>query len=287
MAIDYSWEYLYVDANTGDNQQVASNGKSRGDNNGDGNFDDWDYGYWKFMTQEEYDAYVITLSETASVAPVATDGSVKVVLNRTLSANDTWNTICLPFALSEGRITAIFGDNTVVKELTGATRSGENAELTFGAVSEIAANTPYILKTDQAKSEFKLRGITLTPSENLTQTVSGVQFIGNYVNPKVLSNTSGTDFYIKDNKFYSSPGGTKLKGFRAYFHVPNGGGSNSVKALFSNFDDNATYIQLLNDDCQPTDVYTVSGILVRSGATSLEGLPRGTYITGGKKVQIK
>ena len=72
-AVDATWEYLYVDVNTGANHQVASNGKNRGDNDGDGNFDDWDYGYWKFMTQDEYDEYI-----KARLGDVNRDGSITI-----------------------------------------------------------------------------------------------------------------------------------------------------------------------------------------------------------------
>ena len=37
-------------------------------------------------------------------------------------------------------------------------------------------------------------------------------------------------------------------------------------------------------DCHPSDVYDMNGRKVRSGSTSLEGLPHGIYIVGGKKV---
>ena len=228
----------------------------------------------------------ITLSETDGTAP-ARATHVNVTLNRTISAN-TWNTVCFPFAMTSAQIKTAFGNNTVVKQLSGATPNDENITLTFQTVDDIEANTPYILKTDQAASQYTINDIDVIPSEELTfDEVDGIQFIGNYVYPFTLANDGGTDYYIKDNKFYSSPGQTKLKGFRAYFHVPTGSNGNHVKVLLSNFDDNATGIQLLDGDSQPTDVYTPSGILVRSRATSLEGLPRGTYITGGKKVQVK
>ena len=228
----------------------------------------------------------ITLSETDGTAP-ARATHVNVTLNRTISAN-TWNTVCFPFAMTSAQIKTAFGNNTVVKQLSGATPNDENITLTFQAVDDIAANTPYILKTDAGGTQYTINDIDVTPSKDLTfDEVDGIQFIGNYIYPFTLANDGGTDFYIKDNMFYSSPGATKLKGFRAYFHVPNSSNGNQVKALLSNFDDNATDIRLLDDDCQPTDVYTPSGILIRSRATSLEGLPRGTYITGGKKVQIK
>ena len=35
------------------------------------------------------------------------------------------------------------------------------------------------------------------------------------------------------------------------------------------------------------NIYTMTGQIVRRGSTSLEGLPRGMYIVGGKKVIVK
>ena len=37
----------------------------------------------------------------------------------------------------------------------------------------------------------------------------------------------------------------------------------------------------------PQDVYTLSGVLVRKNVTSLEQLPKGFYIVGGKKVVVQ
>ena len=41
------------------------------------------------------------------------------------------------------------------------------------------------------------------------------------------------------------------------------------------------------DTASPVDVYTLSGKMVRSQATSLKGLPRGIYLVGGKKVTVR
>ena len=37
----------------------------------------------------------------------------------------------------------------------------------------------------------------------------------------------------------------------------------------------------------PQDVYTLSGVLVRKNVISLEQLPKGFYIVGGKKVVVQ
>ena len=41
------------------------------------------------------------------------------------------------------------------------------------------------------------------------------------------------------------------------------------------------------DGTKPQDVYDLNGRKVRSGSTSTEGLPRGIYIVGGKKVIVR
>jgi hypothetical protein len=38
---------------------------------------------------------------------------------------------------------------------------------------------------------------------------------------------------------------------------------------------------------QPFSVYTLSGVLVKPAATSLDGLAKGIYVAGGHKVVVK
>lgn len=57
----------------------------------------------------------------------------------------------------------------------------------------------------------------------------------------------------------------------------------AIKALFD-----TTGISIIpTSDTKSQDVYDLNGRKVRSGSTSLEGLPRGIYIIGGKKVVVK
>ena len=65
-----------------------------------------------------------------------------------------------------------------------------------------------------------------------------------------------------------------------------------IKTLNFNIEGSATSISgVLSDDGSvvvfPADIYSVSGSMVRSQAESLEGLPQGIYIIGGKKVAIR
>ena len=105
----------------------------------------------------------------------------------------------------------------------------------------------------------------------------------------VMDNKGGTDYYIVSNEIRQSPGTTTIKGFRAFFKTPM---VNEAKAmsLFPDGED-ATAIEgvMAGGDfvAFPTDVYTVSGQLVRKNANGLGGLPRGMYIVGGHKVVVR
>ena len=228
---------------------------------------------------------ILTLDELAAEVPTTYGSGVKVLLKRTITAktSDTnaWNTLCLPFDMTAAQVKATFGSNTVVKELDNVTLNAGNASLYFRQVDEIVANTPYILQTDEAGTEYLISDVTLAPDAlHLSVEKNGVQFVGNYVNPLVLSNTDGEDYYILTNVFKHSTGKTKMKGYRAYFHVP---GTSGVKAL--GFDqDEATGIEEMNDETSAIEdaavVYDLSGRRIEHPA-------KGFYIVNGKKVFIR
>ncbi len=230
----------------------------------------------------------VTLDETDATAPTAmTD--VALTFNRSIIAKtnggseNAWNTICLPFSMDEALIKSTFGENTRVMEMTGVTVSGGNATFTFEQADFIEANKPYIMQTDQEGTVYTFTGIDITPSENLTVTADGVDFVGNYINQTVLANAGGTDYYILNDQFKSSTGRTKIKGFRAYFHVPTAIG---VKALSLNIDGETTGIDAIDAESAvqlPADIYSVGGQLIRRNADSLDNLPAGVYIVNGKK----
>ncbi len=234
----------------------------------------------------------VTLDETAGTVPVAVEDAYvtflrTIVANTNAQSGNAWNTICFPFSMDESLIRSTFGENTVVKELSGVNIDAYgNAVFSFTSVDAIDANKPYILQTDQSGTEYTFTGIDVTPGENTTSTVGGIDFVGVYTYPTVMSNTGGTDYYILNDVFKSSTGRTRIKGYRAYFHIPS---SSSIKSLSLDVDGSATSITDLGLESvlAPSDIYSVGGQLIRKDATSLDGLPSGIYIVNGKKVVLR
>ncbi len=244
--------------------------------------------------QEEFLFYmrgnIVKLDETATTAPEAVENA-NVVFLRTIvpksnsEDNNAWNTICFPFAMDAQLISDIFGE-AHVKELETVTISNGNAVFAFKDVSAIEANKPYIMQVETGKSKYLIPDVDIAPSANLTVTVDGVQFIGNYIYPKVMEfaagNASGTDYYILNNLFKSSTGKTKIKGYRAYFHIP---ASSGIKTLNMEFGDDATSIILTTEDNDnDAGIYNLAGQLVRTNSSDVEGLSPGIYIVNGKKM---
>ena len=92
--------------------------------------------------------------------------------------------------------------------------------------------------------------------------------------------TDGTELFLKtDGKFYIPAAGTAtMKGFRAYFIAPKNTAGAALNLSFGE----ATSIDGVAVEAEKNvKVYNVNGQYV---GTSLEALPKGLYIVGGKKV---
>lgn len=97
---------------------------------------------------------------------------------------------------------------------------------------------------------------------------------------------SSTGYYAflgEGNKFFKAQAETKMKGFRAFFLVPNNVPSNALKAVI---DGTATGIEDLVIDGVKANgrVYNLNGQYV---GNSLNGLQPGLYIQNGKKIVVK
>ena len=79
--------------------------------------------------------------------------------------------------------------------------------------------------------------------------------------------------------------GTKMKlnGYRAYFHAHGDAGS-TISTVFDGVT-SVSHFATTNEGIG--NVYNVAGQLVRRNATSLQGLPQGIYLVGGKAVVVK
>ena len=226
------------------------------------------------------------LDETSTVAPLAAEG-VNVRVLRTIKAGQ-WNTICLPFAMSEAQAKAAFGDDVELGDFNGYTVSGDGKSISvkFKTATAIEANHPYIIKVSSPITEFTVDGVDIDPEEeptiNLGTNRKPKAIIGTYVANTTIENGC---LFLNSGKFYYSVGATKMKGYRAYFNFND---------LLPDFEDNYAEARISMDFSDATGITRARNLMNSTGDEyyNLKGLRvenpnKGLYIQSGKKKIIK
>lgn len=194
-----------------------------------------------------------------------------------------WNSICLPFNMSAFD----FENSTDTKLQALASYDGE--VLNFEEVENLEANVPYLVYITGDNTEdgmfhgFNI-GTEVFAAEPQAQCRGGFCFQGNYTPSFAMRNRYGVADHGAEGQFIQKGGETStLPATGAYFTAS--GKPASVKLNLggevTGIDSNGVIIS----DSTSTPVYDLKGVRVSNG--SLEGLPKGLYIQGGKKVYVK
>ena len=231
----------------------------------------------------------VNLSEaTDNSIPDISD--VKVVLKRTMVQNER-NTLCLPFAVSHEQVVEAFGKDVVIAELDDAASVEANV-LSFKKATEIEAAKPYLVKPSKESPAdgYVFEGVSVNSSwPGVAITTGGVGFVGIYNPTDICKNVQmGEDipegsfaaFLGDGNKLYrANDNGSKMKGFRAYFAVPE---SSDAALLRISVDGTATSVIGIKAGKRDADtvIYNIQG-------QRINGKASGVYIKNGRKYVAK
>lgn len=250
----------------------------------------------------------ITLADAADNSSTIREwnGSVADVTlqGRTLTKDGNWNTLCLPFSLTEEQIAASPLAGATIKTMdntAGGTRLDRGSgtlTLKFNTVDAIEAGKPYIVKWASGANIVNptFSGVTIS-STTPTAVESrdwNVTFVGQYspfsiVNSGATGDNEGNKNEIllmtKGNKIGYSQNPRTLRCFRCHFYVPTSSGEFTARNIEVDFGEGeATSVASMEDGrSKMEDVYyTLDG-------RKLEGKPtaKGMYIVNGRKVIIK
>ena len=150
------------------------------------------------------------------------DGFIyNLTLKRNLVMDEDWNTICLPFALTEEQVKEVFGEDTKLVELKSSELiSNTEINLVFEDVTSMKASTPYLIKPAQnVDAGVALEGVVINLTPNVIETDDANMI-------PVLKTQSFTGenntFYLGANEnLYPRPTSREIKAMRAYFQFPN------------------------------------------------------------------
>ena len=255
------------------------------------------------LTVEENDDRTV-LDENSTTEPdPETNANVRV--KRTITAGQ-WNTICLPFSMTEAQCKEAFGSDVQLGNFTGCETTEDEDEniigitVKFETATAIEANHPYIIKVSAPVTEFTVDGADIEveeePSVDCDRIGKGTKkdpylynsFVGTYVAQTEVPSQS---LFLSGNKFWYSTGQTKMKGYRAYFDFYDvltevEEAYSSHIAMTFDLNDGPTGVKNIEDRRVGNEnaVFDLSGRRVSSANVQLR---KGIYVKDGKKVVFK
>jgi len=242
-----------------------------------------------------------------------------MLLDRKLWKDGDWNTLCLPFGISDFD-GSIFADADI-RALSSASLDDGVLTLNFtpatgeGAVTSITAGQPYLVKWDNTEAtegtEYTenpvFSGVTIssTTAGSFTSVDGKVQFLGTY-DPAPIANGNKACLFLgsANTLYWPDTDNYKVGAFRAYFKVDLGNGlgvypvsdpsAPGVRSFVLNFgagsadDSSASGIAVISPasvtdaDVSAPRWYTIDGV-------RLDGKPtkKGVYIKNGRKVIVR
>ena len=247
------------------------------------------------------------LDKQNSVTENVTNASTMLKRNMTL---DQWNTLVLPVDMSSAQLKAAFGDLVQLAQLSAL--NGTVLDFTSVDLSKdnpLTAGHIYIIKPQQSPV---VNSVTIR-ADGTAETVKGPFYnIGRHsyegLKPSGLSVTESSpdgvmtahgtyvntkcppgSYVLSRGDMYHIKKETPVKGFRCWFTF-NGNAPKIVSLAIDGIAEGAlpTGLEdLVDTRLQPSDIYNANGQLVRRGATTLDGLPKGVYIVNGKKIAVQ
>ena len=235
---------------------------------------------WQFISEDQLKDPVVTLDETSGSYSAPSIGSAEVHLKRTFSAN-SWNSLCVPFAISEAEVKDQFGNGAKVAKFTGATAT----TLEFSSCTDIEAGKPYLVYIPEGatQTEFTFKGVTAFASQPTDVEQHGSANEKTTFRGYFHKSTAPKGSYVlRKNLVYHLVSDMDIKGFRAVLID-----GTATQRVFTQWSLDGTTTGIGNIDAtviQRFNVYNTNGQMVRHAATSLDDLPHGVYIVNGKKV---
>lgn len=190
-----------------------------------------------------------------------------------------FNTVVLPFDLTEAQVNAAFGAGAEVYAYseTGAA-DAEDITINFNKVAAgtISANVPVLVKATAASSEQVFNGVqVVAPTTDVQVAGTNASFVGVYA-PETIGEGH---FYVKDGALYSSVGSASIKAFRAYVRLTNPNTTSSSVKMY--IDGLATSISEVNGNVANDEaIFNLAGQRVSK-------VQKGLYIQNGRKFFVK
>lgn len=201
-----------------------------------------------------------------------------VKLSRKLLANK-WNTFCVPFDINiaDGKINGIKASVMEYDHTTGNT-------MEFKEATKIVAGKAYLVKPLADITDPQFDNVTIKNDDpTVSGDADGYSFVGIY-NPKTFSGNDQERVLIlaSEAKFMKVNNGQRMKGMRAYFTIPAGTKTETVRLMINNRPTALTEITTTPSTSEK--IFYIDGTYAGS---DIKNVKKGIVIKGGKKYWIR
>lgn len=238
---------------------------------------------WNYAAPTSIKIYVdypiVDLAEE-SANDLKTLDNTYVKLNRTLVANK-WNTLCIPFAISEEEIKANFGEGTLVEKFEAVNGNTVN----FADATSIEAGVPYLIKPTVAGTTYTFNGKEVSADAPKTEGNADVTFQGIYSPTDITNNgTVKAAGVTQDGKVLFVNAGSQTKAFRCFFTISDNASITPamLKVSIKGVETAINSIVMGNSNATDNAIYNLQGQRVNGNS-----LTKGIYIKNGKKFAVK
>lgn len=203
-----------------------------------------------------------------------------ITLNRTLVANK-WNTLCVPFAISEEEIKANFGEGTLVEKFEAVNGNTVN----FADATSIEPGVPYLIKPTVAGTTYTFNGKDVIAHAPKVEGNADVTFKGIYSPTDITNNgTVKAAGVTEGGKVLFVNPGSKTKAFRCFFTISDNASITPamLKVSIKGVETAINSIVIDNSNATDNAIYNLQGQRVNGNS-----LTKGIYIKNGKKFAVK
>lgn len=245
----------------------------------------------------------VTIDENEAFEPFALSGK-DVKLIRSFEAGKFYSVV-LPFDINNATRKAFWGSDVEAYVLNGCTFNEDTDEMIVGVTfnftkagnkTTLTAHVPFLVKPSQTVEDGTFTSVTMSAVSGVPQQSyadkgtgggsgygSNIVFVGTYA-PETVVPTDA--LYLKGSMLYSSTGGTKMKGTRAYIDLSDVYAKLDeyilTKDFVMSFDGEETAIDQIDADLKAEGWYDLNGRKLAEKPTM-----KGIYINNGKKVVVK
>lgn len=238
----------------------------------------------------------VSISQNNNGYTYEAKNNATVTLTKPLTAN-VWNTICLPFSMTEQQVRSAFGEDARIAEFKKVEESGKKALFGMHYYQLITAGKPCLIKPSKVSDNYTITGVTIDAEKALTVTDSNKKFdfVGTYTpttmhaNSHFLGSNDGKLYYITADK--------EISGLKAFLKpADNNPAGAKLSIAFDSTDNdqdnNTTGIEAIKDytdqdaanSSANKGIYNINGQFM---GTNPAILPQGIYVKNGKKFIVK